>query len=141
MGGSTQKLRAVAVVLVRGERVLALRRSAHKDAAPGAWETVSGRAEAGEALEATALREAEEETGLPVLLDAAPVDRYEAKRGEAAMEVTVFAARVQRDDAPLRLSTEHDAARWVTADEFRALTPFARLADAVDLALMRLRAG
>ena len=129
---------AVAVVVQHEGRVLALRRAPTSDVGAGIWETVSGRVEAGESLEAAALREVEEECGLvlsslsgpnlsgPKL--SGPVDAYLMKRGTQPMCVVVYtgeasSARVVRSEA-------HDAHAWWTLDEARAAMP-PRLADAV----------
>jgi 8-oxo-dGTP pyrophosphatase MutT (NUDIX family) len=63
---------AVAVLVVQEGRVLALRRSADKDAAPGVWEALSGRLEPGEDPYAAAVREAREESGFDVAVERRP---------------------------------------------------------------------
>ena len=83
---------AVAAVIVRDDRVLAMRRSSAKDAGAGLWETVSGRVEADEAPLDAIAREVREETGLVVAIDPRPIDAYTARRGEAPMAVVVYRA-------------------------------------------------
>jgi 8-oxo-dGTP pyrophosphatase MutT (NUDIX family) len=125
---------AVAAVIVRADgRVLAMRRSAHKDAGAGLWETVSGRVEADEALEDAMLREIHEETGLRVRLRARPVDAYVARRGDRPMCVIVY--RADHVEGEVVRSSEHDEHAWCTAAELREKTTLTRLADAVDRAL------
>lgn len=127
---------AVAAVIVRGDgRVLAMRRSAHKDAGAGLWETVSGRVAPDEPLEDALLREVREETALEVRLRPGPVDAYVARRGDRPMCVVVYradwiAGEVVRSD-------EHDDHAWWTPAELRAATTLVRLADAVDRAIGR----
>lgn len=125
---------AVAAVIVRADgRVLAMRRSAHKDAGAGLWETVSGRVEPGEVLEDAMLREVREETGLEVRLLARPVDAYVATRGDRPMCVVVY--RADYVSGEVARSDEHDAHAWWTPAELRAATTLTRLADAVDRAV------
>lgn len=124
---------AVAAVIVREGRVLAMRRAPTKDAGAGLWETVSGRVEVDEAPRAAIAREIVEETGLEVAIDPRPLDAYTARRGAAPMLVVVYRAAWQGGE--VRLSDEHDAHAWLTPAEFRARGTLTRLADAVDLAL------
>lgn len=124
---------AVAAIVVRGDRVLAMRRSPKKDAGAGLWETVSGRVEPDEVLEHAVAREIVEETGLEVRLWPRPIDAYVARRGDRPMCVVVYradwiAGEVVRSD-------EHDAHAWWTASEFRERSTLTRLADAIDRAL------
>lgn len=124
---------AVAAVVVRGDRILAMRRASTKDAGAGLWETVSGRVEPGESLLGAIDREIREETGLEVELEPRPIDAYTAARGNAPMLVVVYRARWIANE--VTRSAEHDAHAWWTASEFRANSSLARLADAVDRAL------
>jgi selenoprotein W-related protein len=119
---------AVAVFVFRGDRLLAMRRSRAKDAAPGAWEALSGRIEPGEQPEAAARREAREECGLDVRLDPHPVAAYRAKRNRDDMLVVAFRAESPSGEAAL--SDEHDAFAWMTPDEFGAACPFPPLVEA-----------
>jgi selenoprotein W-related protein len=119
---------AVAVFVFRGDRLLAMRRSRSKDAAPGAWEALSGRVEPGEQPPAAALREAREESGLVVHLEARPVAAYQAKRNRDDMLVVAYRADAPAGD--VALSNEHDAYAWMTLDEFAAACPFPPLVEA-----------
>lgn len=125
---------AVAAVIVREDgRVLAMRRSAEKDAGAGLWETVSGRVEPDEPLEDAMLREITEETGVEVRLRPRPVDAYVARRADRPMCVVVYRADYVAGEVVR--SREHDAHAWWTPAELRAETTLARLADAVDRAV------
>ena len=94
--------------------VLALRRGAQTRCA-GAWEAVHGHIEAGESPVAAARRELQEETGL------APSRWYNLSRVESFYQhrldevalVPVFVALVG-DDAPVRISSEHDSFEWLS---------------------------
>lgn len=123
---------AVAAVIIRENRVLAMRRAATKDAGAGLWETVSGRVEPDEAPEDAIAREIEEETGLIVDVEARPLDAYTGRRGSAPMAVVVYRARWVKGEVVR--SDEHDDHAWWTAEEFRARSTLTRLADAVDSA-------
>lgn len=119
---------AVCVLVRRGNRVLALRRSARKDAAPGVWEAVSGRLEPGEAPLDGAAREVREETGLRTRIDPRPLEAHSTDRAGVPMLIVYYAAEWIEGE-PI-LSDEHDAMRWADADEFAALTPIVPLAAA-----------
>jgi 8-oxo-dGTP diphosphatase len=129
MAVAPNQIRAVVAVVVLGDRVLAMRRSKHAEAAPGAWETLSGRLEPGETELEAVRREISEESGLEVIVEREPVDAYDAERRGMPMRVTVFRAEWLAGD--VRPSAEHDEWRWVTAEEFASLTEFPRLAEAV----------
>lgn len=123
---------AVAAVIFKGERVLAMRRAASKDAGAGLWETLSGRIEPGEEPLAALEREIDEECGLEVRIDPRPVDAYAARRGSAPMLVLVY--RADWIAGEVRRSEEHDAHAWWTPEEFRRESTLERLADAIDRA-------
>jgi 8-oxo-dGTP diphosphatase len=95
------------VVIHRNGRVLLLKRSASKDHG------------AGESFEAAAVREAFEETGLTVTLGR-PFDTFAFVRetGEELLGVT-FAASSEGDE--VRLTDEHQEARWADAEDMRGI--------------------
>jgi len=120
---------AVVVAVFDEERVLALRRAATKDAAPGLWECVSGRVAIDEDPLAAAEREVREETGLDVAIVPRPVDAYTARRNESPMLVVCYRADVIGGE--LTISDEHDAHEWLTTEAFAERTTAKRLAEAV----------
>ena len=124
---------AVAVLILHEGRVLALRRSVDKDAAPGVWEALSGRLEAGEEPHAAAVREAREESGYQVAVEPRPWTAYAADRAGEPMLVVVY--RAVPVAGTLTLSHEHDAHAWLDADGFAQRSPLAALAEAVRTAL------
>lgn len=118
---------AVAAVIVRGDTLLAMRRSAGRPGA-GLWETVSGRVRVGEEPLEAIEREIVEETGLTVRVSSRPVDAYPARRGDEPMTVIVYRAdHVEGEVAPC---DEHDAYAWLDVEAFAARTTLTRLVDA-----------
>lgn len=123
---------AVVVFVFRGARLLAMRRSPRKDAAPGAWEGLSGRVRAGEQPLDAAHREVREECSLRVEIEPRPVAAYQAKRGRADMVVVVY--RGTSPSGEVTLSEEHDEFAWMTIEEFARACRFDRLVETARLA-------
>lgn len=120
---------AVAAIIVREGRVLAMRRSAHKDAGAGLWETLSGRVDEGEEPLATVKREILEECALNVQVDPRPLTSYSAQRAGKPMIVIVYRAEYLSGDVVR--SNEHDDHAWLTPDEFVERSSLNKLAMAV----------
>ncbi|HXU11161.1 MAG TPA: NUDIX domain-containing protein [Candidatus Binatia bacterium] len=133
MSDSARFVVAVAVVVRRGDRVLAMRRSPAKDAGAGAWEALSGRVHPGEQPLVTARRESREECGLEIAIEPRPVAAYQAKRNLEDMVVVVY--RGVSESGDVVLSEEHDAFAWMTQEEFARACRFPALVEAVRLAL------
>ncbi|MCI0581431.1 MAG: NUDIX domain-containing protein [Chloroflexi bacterium] len=92
---------------------------------PGLWQCVTGRLEPGERIAEGALREVVEETGvrardLEGFYETELVSWFHEASLDALLCEAVFAARV-RPGAEIRLSREHDDARWLPVDEAKAL--------------------
>jgi dihydroneopterin triphosphate diphosphatase len=113
-------------------RVLVLQRAAEGTRCPLAWEAVHGRIEPGERPEEAALREMQEETGLPVerLYNVTTQAFYLHGFGSVQLAV-VFAAFV-RAPAPPALGPEHGRAEWMSVDEARARFAWPREREALD---------
>lgn len=124
---------AVAVVIVREGRVLVMRRAPTKDAAPGLWETVSGRIEPDEQPLAAAVREVREESGLEVRVVPRPVDAYTIRRGSVPMVVLVY--RADWVAGEVRRSDEHEAHVWCRPEELAERGMPERLVAAIARAL------
>lgn len=129
-----QHIVAVAALITRGDRILAMRRAQANEAGPGLWETLSGRVEQGEEPLAAVQREIDEECGLEVEIDPRPVEAYAATRKGEPMIVVLYRARYVAGEA--RLSHEHDDFAWLSADEFAARSTLLPLVSAVKKALL-----
>jgi 8-oxo-dGTP pyrophosphatase MutT (NUDIX family) len=103
-----------------GETEILLLRRAPGRILPGLWQCVSGSLEEGERVTAGALRELDEETGLgsaaiEAFYDLDLVNQFHEPSMDGIVTAAVFAVRVAAG-AELRLSHEHDAARWLAVD-------------------------
>lgn len=128
---------AVAAIIQNENKVLCMKRSTHKEAHPGVWETLSGRVEIGEEPLECVTREIEEEAGLfvgeHIHLDPRPITSYQTTRLDDAMIVIVY--RAQYFDGDIKMSQEHEAYAWLTLDEFSQHSSLNELVDAVEKAL------
>jgi 8-oxo-dGTP diphosphatase len=124
---------AVAALVIKDRRVLAMRRAPTNLAGPGLWETLSGRVEQGEEPKAAVAREIAEECGLEVELETRPFDAYAATRRGHPMVVILYRARHVAGE--VRLSPEHDAYAFLTADEFAQRSTLLPLVNVVRRAL------
>lgn len=98
------------MALVGGGRVLAARRVAPPELA-GRWELPGGKAEPGEQLERTAVREMAEELACAVEV----TGRLEGRSALGDdLELAAVTARLVGGDPVPR---EHDAVRWLRADQ------------------------
>jgi 8-oxo-dGTP diphosphatase len=105
----------VGVAILQHGRVLAARR-AHPPALAGLWELPGGKVEPGEEREAAAVREIVEELGCVVDVTGV-LDGTSAIDGN--LELRVLTARLAEGDPVPR---EHDAVRWLRADELDEVT-------------------
>lgn len=97
-------------------RVLLLERAIGARSA-GAWEVVHGRMEPGESPPAAARRELMEETGLtPAALYVIASHPFYVAASDTVYLAVTFAATVDAT-APIDLSGEHGAHRWLPFDE------------------------
>lgn len=128
-----QHVVAVATLIVRAGRVLALRRAPDNLAGPGLWETVSGRVEQGEQPLETAVREVREEAALEVRIDPRPIGAYAAERRGHPMIVILY--RAEYLSGEVCISHEHDQFAWLTPAEFAQRSSLRLLVEAVARAL------
>lgn len=120
---------AVAALIFREGKVLAMRRAAWKDAGAGQWETLSGRLQPGEQPFEAVQRECREECALTVRFDTRPVGASQALRGDQPMVVLYY--RADHVAGEVIRSPEHDAHAWMSPEAFSSVTPFAPLAEMV----------
>lgn len=120
---------AVAAIIIRDGKVLAMRRSKTKDAGAGVWETLSGRVPLAEEPLDSVKREIFEECGLEVEIEPRPVTAYQATRNHLPMIVLVYRAASKHGEVVL--SQEHDDYAWLTPEEFARRSSLKKLVDTV----------
>jgi len=108
----------VSLVIEHEGAVLLARRHPDRDHAPGAWDAISGRLEAGESPHQAAQREGFEETGLHVDV-LTPIDTFHFLRGPDREEAIGITFHCRAHDRKARLSMEHTEFAWVTLDQAR----------------------
>ncbi|WP_309095337.1 NUDIX domain-containing protein [Streptomyces sp.] len=109
---------AVVAVLLRGERLLAIRRGP-RVARPGYWQPLSGKVEPGETQEQAVVREAREEVGLTVV----PLRKvWESETDDLRFRLHWWIARADTGEV-VPDPDEVAGTRWVTPEEFLALDP------------------
>ncbi|MCA9934060.1 MAG: NUDIX domain-containing protein [Ardenticatenaceae bacterium] len=102
---------------------LLLRRAASKDYAGGVWECVTGRVDQGEGFIEALHREVREEIGIDVQI-AYFLGTTHFYRGTAVPQnelIGVVFVCVADEPGKIRLSAEHDAYQWVTADTVQTI--------------------
>ncbi|MFJ2606712.1 MULTISPECIES: (deoxy)nucleoside triphosphate pyrophosphohydrolase [unclassified Streptomyces] len=103
----------VGAALLDNGRLLAARRSAPPELA-GRWELPGGKVEPGESPEAALVRELREELGV----DIHPVERVPGQWPlKPPFVLQVWTARLLPGSAEPRALQDHDALRWLTADQ------------------------
>ena len=120
---------AVAAIILREGKVLAMRRALTKDAGAGLWETLSGRVSPGEEPLESVKREIQEECGLAVSIEERPFTVYQAFRKDIPMIVIVYRAHYLSGE--VLPSDEHDAFDWLTPGEFAERSTLTKLAETV----------
>ena len=118
----------VAFIVNERNEILVCRRA--KEPAKGTLDLPGGFVDLFESGEEGVIREVKEETGLTITIDPRPIDIYPATRGSDPMMVIVYQAKNVRGS--VKLSKEHDEARWCTLAEFKTLCTFKPLVVAVE---------
>ena len=95
----------------KGDRWLLLKARKHRE-----WGFPKGHQEAGESLVATALRECAEETGIALVAFDGPQRELLHRVGDGRFKRVVYFPALTATSA-VKLSHEHVAAEWLTADE------------------------
>ena len=106
-------------------KYLLLQRSAEKDFAAGEWECVTGRVEQGESFSEALRREVSEELGQVVQVQfiVGTTHFYRGVVGPEQEMVGVHYGCSIGEAHDVRLSPEHSACQWVTAQEVEGLFP------------------
>jgi 8-oxo-dGTP diphosphatase len=114
---------AAVVVCERTQRFLLLQRAADRDFSPGVWEFPAGRLHQGEGFETALYRELREELGLELRLMAllGTTHFYRGPRSPENELIGLIYLCTLDSAMPLHISPEHQAHRWVTQEEARAL--------------------
>ncbi|MGN9756974.1 NUDIX domain-containing protein [Streptomyces sp. SD31] len=109
---------AIVAVLLRADRVLAIRRGPAV-ARPGYWQPLSGKVEPGETQREAVVREVREEVGLTVV----PLAKvWESETDDGSFRLHWWTARADTGDV-VPDPDEVGEARWVTPEEFLSLDP------------------
>ncbi len=130
MQAITKYVVGVVVAIEHNGKVLAMKRAANEDAAPGAWELPSGKVELSERPYDTACREVIEECGIKTKIEMQPMDAIQSKRNDEPMILIIYRAKYLEGN--VKLSEEHDEYAWLSPDEFAVRTPFASLVPIVN---------
>ncbi|MFC8518847.1 NUDIX domain-containing protein [Streptomyces sp. NPDC057257] len=109
---------AIVAVLRRGGRVLAIRRGPSVSR-PGYWQPLSGKLEPGETQQEALVREVREEVGLSVSPGAKV---WESETDDGRFRLHWWTADAHQGEIVLD-PVEVAETRWVTPEEFLALTP------------------
>ncbi|MEO7364411.1 MAG: NUDIX hydrolase [Candidatus Saccharimonadales bacterium] len=113
----TTELRTVAkAILVRGDRILLLRRSDTDDRRPLQWDLPGGMVDAGEDLKAACVREVHEEAGISITIDDCKTAFAMTESVTETMYAT-FVFFIAKAEGEVTLSYEHCEAAWMTLDE------------------------
>jgi 8-oxo-dGTP diphosphatase len=124
---------AVAAIIVRDGKVLAMRRASTKDAGALLWETLSGRVPLGEEPLEAVKREVLEESQVTVNVHPQPFTAYQATRNDLPMVVIVYCADYVSGE--VILSEEHDDYAWLTPAEFAARSTLTKLVETIQKAV------
>ena len=111
---ATHPVVAVGAIIVDGTRVVLVKRG--KEPLKGRWSLPGGRLELGEALEAATVREAKEETGLDVAIEAfvTMVERiHRDPTGTVLYHFVLADYRCRAVGGALRAGDDADDAEWV----------------------------
>ncbi|MFG1915561.1 (deoxy)nucleoside triphosphate pyrophosphohydrolase [Micromonospora sp. NPDC048898] len=119
-GGQTERRDLKVIVgaaIIRDGRVLACARAAPPEVA-GMWEFPGGKVEPGETETDALIRECAEELAVRVEVGDRVGRNVRMAHGRSVLKV--YAARLLDDDQPQAL--EHEALRWLAADELDSVT-------------------
>jgi 8-oxo-dGTP diphosphatase len=111
-----------ALLIDANGRVLLGLRAPSKKAWPAHWDTIGGRVETGETLEAALIREVQEEIGVtPVAFELLATVREREPERYGDMLHHIYAV-TRWNGEPSNTSDEHSALKWFDLAEMRQLT-------------------
>jgi 8-oxo-dGTP diphosphatase len=116
-------IRTVGALICRDGKVLLGLRAPTKASWPNHWDTIGGRVEDGETLDAALVREMREEVGVTPTrfgLIATVQEKQPGIHGDALHHV--YAVTRWDGGDPANICDEHVELRWFTPDEMRGLT-------------------
>jgi uncharacterized protein (TIGR00730 family) len=119
----------VVVIIEKGGKLLALRRTKKEEASPGVWENIAGKVESDEDLLGAVHREIKEESGLNAEVDPVSLGIIRTKRNDDDMFLICYRAKYLSGE--VKLSEEHSEYTWFTPEEFCNKTVFKNLAEIV----------
>jgi len=103
-------------VVLKGGKLLILKRKPDDDSYPGVWDCVGGHFEKGESAEQCMLREAREESGQSMkILKVGPLIEYLDRYGRAVAVPFILRPDPTKPVVP----TEHSEFRWVSLSRVR----------------------
>ena len=105
-------------IVMKGDRILLLRRSTKETSKHGMWEFPGGKLEEGETAEEAAIIETQEESGLDVVVKGKAGEHIDHRKEKVYHAFFVEPANVNQE---VKLSEEHDKSMWVTIDEALAM--------------------
>tara|TARA_B100000029_G_scaffold241014_1_gene238207 strand:- start:948 stop:2738 length:1791 start_codon:yes stop_codon:yes gene_type:complete len=111
---------AAGALIMEGDKVLLLRRSAKETSRHGMWELPGGKLEEGESPEEAALNETKEESGLEVTISHKVGEHVDHNMNKIYHGFIVEPVNVNQE---IKLSEEHDESLWVTLEEALAMEP------------------
>jgi 8-oxo-dGTP diphosphatase len=104
-------------------RVLLGLRAPTKKAWPNHWDTIGGRVEAGESLEAALIREVQEEVGItPTAFELIATVREREPQRYGDMLHHIYAVTRWSDGSPANICDEHSELKWFDLAEMSRLT-------------------
>lgn len=119
---SKYMLTSVAAFIVKDGRVLIAQRASDEEYLANHWELVGGGVEPNETPEEAVVREAREESGLVVTVGAKYHDFPFIHADGRQIQAVSFDCKIDGDQEVV-LSVEHQAYKWISADELASIKP------------------
>lgn len=111
----------VCAAFYENDRVLFVRRAAHREWGANLWDLVGGHVDDGETLDIALVRECQEEVGLTPLASRELTTLYESDDCKQKSPFHIYAVPTWSGGRPQLLGTEHSQLAWFSADEIADL--------------------